>query len=125
MSEQFTTTLTVNTPLGSISGSGTETADGVAYINATLTVANDVQYDIAFKYTQLKSFIAKSSVACTLEFNNSGTGVPTITLVAGEPFQWRDGDLFANPFTADVTKVYISSATVGTIEIAALHDPTV
>ena len=124
MSQTFTTVLTVQTPSGNISGSGTESADAMASIDTTLAVADDAEYDIDFKYDQVKSFIIKSAVACTIKTNSSSVPDDTITLVAGEPLQWRDGDAFDNPFTADVSSIFISAAAAGAFQMYVLHDPT-
>lgn len=125
MSATFTTTYSVQTPAGTVSGSGSETADAVAFIDTTLAIGTDTEYDIDFKYAQVKSVIIKSAVACTVETNaTDATGGNTITLVAGEPLQWRLGDAFANPFTADVTKVFITCAAAGAFQMYVLHDPT-
>lgn len=124
MSATFTTTLSVQTPAGTITGSGTETSDAVAYIDTILAIATHAEYDIDFKYAQLKSLIIKSAVACTVKTNSSGAPDNTFIIVAGEPFQWRDGDAFANPVSADVTKVFITAAAVGAFQMYALHDPT-
>ncbi len=124
MSAIFTTSISVQTPAGTITGSGSETADAVAYIDTTLAIATNAEYDIDFIHTQLKSLIIKSAVACTVKTNSSGSPDNTFTIVAGEPFQWRDGDAFTNPVTAAVTKVFITTAATGAFQMYALHDPT-
>jgi len=124
MSYTFTVTESAQTPSGTISGSGTAVADAIASIDATLTAASNVEYDVDFKYTQLKALVIKSAVACTIKTNSSGSPDQTITMIAGEPFVWRHGGHYANPITADVTKVYITAATTGLFQMQALHDPT-
>jgi len=124
MSYTITATQSAQTPQGTISGSKTATADAIASIDATLTAASNVEYDIDFKYAQLKMLVIKCAVACTIKTNSSSEPDQTITIVAGEPFLWVFGGHFANPITADVSKVYITAAAAGLFQMVALHDPT-
>lgn len=77
--------------------------------------------------TQVKSVIITSNKAVTLEFNNSGVGVPEIVLVANMPYLWTTNSYDSLILTADVTALYITNASGSTakVQIRALIDPTV
>jgi hypothetical protein len=63
-------------------------------------------------------------VACTVKTNSSGSPDNTITLAAGVPVAWDTNSPYANPFTANVTKFYITNASAGTFSCKVLYDPT-
>lgn len=125
MSKTCTLSVTMSTPDGPISGSSVSVdGSGVGIDDPFTAGKTDYEYTIAFPYTRLKKFVAKCSVDCILEFNNSTTGVPTLALAAGVPFVYDAAQPYANPFTADVTKVYLTATPAGTLQIYALYDPT-
>ena len=61
--------------------------------------------------SQLVSVWAHSTAAITLETNaTDASGGNTVSLAAGVPLLWCTGAPFSNPFTADVTAVYLTNA---------------
>jgi hypothetical protein len=83
----------------------------------------------ACDFSQLKAFYMVSDQAITVYTNDAGTGAPdnTFVLVANEPVLWWAGSLLTNPFTADVTALYVTNASGSTaaFKIRKLEDPTV
>lgn len=90
-------------------------------IGATQT---DKVVEVAFPYDGLVSLLLSSDVAMTLETNSGSAPDDTINLAANQPLEWHDDMPYANPFTADVTALYVTNTAVGTLKIRALYDPT-
>jgi hypothetical protein len=84
----------------------------------------NLQVALAFNYTKLKAYQLLSDVDMTLEFNNSTTGVPTVTLKAGVAQTWHDEMAAANIFTANVTTLYVTNTTAGNLRCDFFVDPT-
>lgn len=72
----------------------------------------------------VKSFYIVSDVAMTVKTNSSGSPANTLTLVAGQPYLWVVGDYDTFKLTTDVTALYITNTTAGTLDIRALVDAT-
>lgn len=81
------------------------------------------QITCAFAHSSLQAFIAYCDQAVTLDFNSTGSPAPQIVLAAGVPYIWYSGCGFANPFSADVTTLYVtnSGGTNGNLTIRALN----
>jgi hypothetical protein len=89
--------------------------------------ASQTDYLVAWTcdYSQLQSLYIYSAVAMTIETNNGSAPGQTITLAAGKPYVWYYGSGITCPITVDVTALYITNTTAGTLEIRSLEDPTV
>lgn len=85
--------------------------------NAIPASSADYQVPLAFIYNKLQSCYLLSTAAMTLEFNNSTTGVPTITLAANTPYIWTLASGATNPFTATITTLYVTSAAGGDLQM--------
>jgi hypothetical protein len=88
--------------------------------------STDLAVALAFAYAKLQAILLVSDQALTLEFNNSTTGVPTITMAAGVPFLWFVGSNLDNPFTENVTVLYVTNAgsAAALLEGILIVDPT-
>lgn len=75
--------------------------------------------------SQLKTLWIEADVAMTLETNDGSSPDDTLTLVANEPVAWWDGCGWACPLTADVTGLYVTNTTAGTLRARFGYDPTV
>lgn len=117
----------VTIPGGSITATQkTYSADKHVQLDQTVPAnSTNLLTALTLDVSQLKSIIIKSSVAMTLEFNDSTTGVPTLALVAGVPYIWNEDSYDACLLTDDVTALYITNTTAGTLELSAIVDPTV
>lgn len=92
--------------------------------------ANQTDLEIAFAVAaaKLKGIYILSDVAMTIQTNDGTTPDDTITLIAGQPYQWGLGGSVigsdASPLSADVTSIFVTNTTAGTLDIRALVDPT-
>lgn len=75
--------------------------------------------------SQLKSLFILTDVAMTLKTNSSGSPDDTISMVANVPLEWKNDGYHTCPLTVDVTGLYVTNTTAGTLKIRGLVDPTV
>ena len=114
-------------PNGGVDLSGTVSESADAEQNRSLAIAAttaDQEFDLDFPYADLKSIYMLASVDMTVETNAADhTGGDEISLVANVPFSWTESSGETNPFTADVTAIFVSpdSAAASTLEIRALY----
>jgi hypothetical protein len=105
------------------------TADSEINIEISLTSSQvDKEYDIDFAFARLKGIYIECDKDITIETNaTDATGGDTIAVAGGEGFMWTDQDAFDNPFTANVTKFYITNgeASAATGKIRVLYDASV
>ncbi len=79
----------------------------------------------AFTKTKLKAIYIVSDVAMTLETNSGSAPADTITLTANVPVVWDSTQTFiANPFAGNVTSLFVTNTTAGTLTIRWVYDPT-
>lgn len=99
------------TPEGIVVAASEEaTGDGVVSFDGTAPVSATTEIDVAFDYTKLKACVLYASKAVTLKTNSSGAPDDTIALAAGQAITWTPASPLANPFTANVTKIYAVNA---------------
>lgn len=111
-------------------------------ISRTVAVSNDSELNadialtaseanklvaMAIDVSQMKGLFIDSDVDVTIETNNSGTPVDTISVTANEPVIWFATSPLTNPLGTDVTAIYLTNgdATAGTCKIRVLVDGTV
>lgn len=84
------------------------------------------QIIIAFTMAALKSVLIKASSACTLKTNSTGSPDNTFSLDSDSGIIWNNQMTSANPFTANVTTMYITTPAGVSVEldIYALVDST-
>lgn len=92
--------------------------------------ASDAAVACALDVSQIKSLFIVADAAMTLETNDGGAPVNTITLQANIPFLWIVGDAplrdtAGGAITTDITGLFVTSAAGGLLQIRALVDPTV
>ncbi len=89
--------------------------------------ASDLLVAWACDYSQLKSLYMVSDKDLTVETNNGSTPDDTFVLKANEPMVWTENCGLANPFTVDVTALYVTneSGVDAILRIRKLEDPTV
>lgn len=101
-------------------------ADGHRKLDPTIPASStNFAVTLAFTLAKVKSLWFYSDKAVTLKTNSSGSPVDTIVLAAGIPLVWN-ANLGANPFSADVTSLFVTNAAVSAAEmkIRILHDDT-
>jgi hypothetical protein len=70
----------------------------------------DMSILISFPFAYLDTIQILSDKDCILKFNDPAAPVPQINLVGGWPYFWNSGDgYFPNPFTVDITGVFVST----------------
>ena len=86
----------------------------------------DQLVNVASIVAQQKAFGLLASVDMTIKTNNAGAPTDTINLLAGEEIVWHDGlaSVFPNPFTADITDLFVTSVLAGNLQIYILEDAT-
>lgn len=126
MAKQMDMTYAAASSGETISSVITVTSGGlIINIDETIPASStDLQFSIAFAHAKLKAYIIRTSAAMTLQFNNSTTGVPELSMAAGQAVAWHANDPHANLFTADVTTLYVTSSAGGTLRAMFLVDPT-
>lgn len=114
---------------GTISGTVANTAD--AEDNRSLSIAaatTDKEVDIDIVHTRLVQAFFLSTQDLTIETNaTDAAGGDTITLKANVPVWYStSGGTSGDPFSADVTKMYITNAgaTAAQLDIRILYDST-
>lgn len=113
-----------------VSGTIVETADAEAnQIISVGSTGTDVEVSVAFPFAALKNFFALSTQDLTIETNAiDATGGNTIELVANVPFWYSASAGHTNPFSANVTKMYLTNdsdpAAAATVNIRILYDGT-
>lgn len=77
--------------------------------------------------TQMKSIYMVSDQDLSIDTNSAHPGTDEFELKANEPLVWTENCGLANPFSADVTALYVtnSSGSTANLKIRKLEDPTV
>jgi len=118
-------------PSGTTPISGSETLSwGSGPQISELIPSNQTNLAVAFAFTnsKLKAIAMSSDVNMTVKTNDGSSPQETITLVAGIPYIWTLTGSYigsaASPFGGNVTGLYVTNTTSGTLTVAALVDPT-
>lgn len=109
-----------------ISKSNTVSQGGELEINEAIP-ANQTNLSVAFAFVKakLQYIMLVADVNMTLKTNSSGAPQETINLLAGFPYFWElAGGYFANPFIGNVTSLFVTNTTAGTLQIRGLVDVT-
>lgn len=125
MSITHTITRSYNDGTRVLSGTVTETAGQANNIDESIPIATNTQVAFAFTKTKLMSICILSDQDVTIKTNSTGSPAETLTILANKPWMWDEGDAyFANPFSTNVTTIYVTSAAIARLQIASLIDPT-
>lgn len=84
----------------------------------------DKQLNIAFDKDFIDFVLIVVSQDMTLETNSGSTPGNTFALKKDRPFYWRRDCGIANPFSVDVTALFITNTTAGTFKIWVGEDVT-
>ncbi len=86
----------------------------------------DQLMNMAIKSAPLKNLFLMSDQDITIETNHSVAPTDTINLKANVPMIWNEDLYYANPFTGDVTKFYLtnSSGADAMLYVEILEDAT-
>lgn len=131
MSVSNTITVQATMANGTVVGTAETVTSGSNPFVSELIPANQTDLAVAFAFTnsKLKSFVAHSDVAMVIETNDGSSPQETIHLVAGKTYEWSltgsyMGSSAASPFGGDVTGLYVTNTTTGTLTVSAIVDPT-
>ena len=126
----FTHTVTQSISTGpgpGYSGNKAYTGDGKTSREVAVPDSStDLLVNLAVDLSQLKSLFMLSDQDMTVETNSGAAPDDTISLKAGVPYIWNADAPQSNPFTVDVTKLYLTTGVVGasTLNIEVLQDAT-
>jgi len=128
----FTHTVQVNHDRGNISVNARLEHSGGGELNIDETVptpSTDMLVAATVDVSQIVSAMIMADQDITLYTNDLGTGAPddTFVLAANNPLVWNNASPTANPFSADITALYVTNAsgTETTLQALFLTDPTV
>jgi hypothetical protein len=112
----------------SVQGSVASVAD--AEDNRDIVVpalTTDMAVDLTLAFARLKSIFILSDRDASFQTNNATTPIDTVTLKAGVPFVWVSTGGVVNPFTANITSLFLTNthATLAaTVQIRIAVDST-
>lgn len=96
--------------VGRVTGSIETTGNGETNRNVAAPAATVTEVDVDFAFADLKRVLVISDKDFSLKTNSSGSPADTIAIKAGKPFVWEaDTGYFDNPFTVDVTSIFIDN----------------
>lgn len=122
-----TVTKTVKTPEGTLSYSHDYTASLSVEVQETVaTGSTDAQITFDVDVSEVESIFIVSDQDVTLETNSGSAADDTFSLLANKPLEWQSDSYHANPFSADITDLYItnSSGSTATVIARAIYDAT-
>ena len=111
----------------SVTQQETITADGETNLDVAVPDSStDLQANLAVDISELQSFYMSSDRDLTVKTNSSGTPDDTIALKANKPLIWTPNCGFSNPFSADLTALFLTNAsgTDATLQVRLLQDVT-
>jgi len=108
--------------IAGLGGTIIRTGTAEANISAPLAAATtDNLQTVSLTVAQMLSLFLLSDVALTIEANSASVPTFTITLAAGAPLIWTSGN-GTNPFTADVTALYLTCTLAANFEMRCLYN---
>jgi len=123
-----TRTVTYATNAGAAANNAeANTGDGEISYDGTIPAATtDMEIDLALVRANVRAMLVVSSVDATVKTNSSSVPDDTISLHANVALTWTLNDPRAIPFTADVTKLFVTvpGAAASTFKVRALIDLT-
>lgn len=125
----FSHVLTKSVGTGGKTISGQKTYSGDSRISIDVSVADeavDFHVDMTLDVSEIDSIFILSDQSITLETNNAGTPVDTISLVANVPYCWDTDCYFANILDSDITGLYFTNASgaAARVQIDVVYDGT-
>lgn len=126
MAFQHILTITLSGGAVNLSARQTVSGDSEQAYDIPLTASQEnAEVDMDFIAANLKSIYILSDQNLTVKTNDSSSPDDTITVAANTPFAWNTVQAADNPFTADVSKVYLtneSSTSAARVQIEILYD---
>ncbi len=104
-----------------------QTGSGDITIEETVADSQtDSQIACDLDVSAMKTLYLESDQDVTIETNSADTPDDTINLTANNPIVWQTDGYTSNPFTVDVTDLYVTNASgsEATIKLESLYDAT-
>jgi hypothetical protein len=95
-------------------------------ISETMAIGTNVLIALNFPHANLQCVDITASSATTFKFNSSGSPVPSLSVTPTSFVHWDvnqysvNATAWPNPFTADVTALYVTNAAASTINLSFL-----
>lgn len=110
-----------------VAKSTTINSTGVIAVDESIPDAStNLQIALAFDKDELDYFAMVSDKNITVKTNSSSSPANTFTLTAEVMSSWMPGMIFANPFSADVTTIFVTNASgsAARLQIRVMVDVT-
>jgi len=123
----FTQTINYGVTAGGTTRTVTITKTAGQEINLSETIpalASDLAIALAFDKDKLESVVIEATTTMTLETNSASVPGDSIIVAANTPLVWQKNLHHENPFSEDVTGLFVTSTDGGTLTINLLIDPT-
>ena len=86
--------------------------------------STDLEILYSLDVSQIKSIVILADQAMTLKTNSSSVPDETLSLLANDPYEWHTGSLHTNLLATDITSLFMTNTTAGTLKIESTIDPT-
>lgn len=123
-------TVTINASLQTqggttVSGSQQETGGTEVDIDTNFASGStNVAQAGAWTAANVQAVIMLADKACTVKTNSSSTPANTFNLIPGYPLVWdKSSSYFTNPFSADVTQLFVTCTAATRLRIKVLTNP--
>ena len=105
----------------SLSGYDAETGNSEIGVDETFPAAStNATLTLALTVANLQAVFIVCSQNCTLKTNSTSSPGNTLNLVAGIPLAWGVSSGLANPFTSNVTVVYVTCSPACRVQMKIL-----
>jgi hypothetical protein len=125
----ITHAMTMQWEQGNNSLSMRDTFTGESEANVSVSVpdsSTDFEITLGIDISEIKSIVINSDQVVTLETNSGSAADDTFALTADNPLVWNVDSPAANPFSADITALFVtnSSGSAATFNVRCLLDAT-
>lgn len=100
--------------------SGTGRSD----LSEAVPAATDTEFVWACDVSEVAAIFILASVDLTIETNSGSAADDSLTMKAGVPYEWNASSAATFALGTDVTSIFVTAATAGTLEIRCLYDVT-
>lgn len=111
---------------GAIQASNDYTGESQTSIDESVPIQSDYEVAFTLDVSAIKAIFIMSDQDLTLETNDGGSPVDTISLLANVPYVWHTGSYFVNKLTTNITALFLTnaSAAAARFQLEVVFDPT-